>query len=164
MTRLQEIRERCEKATPGPWHVLVGDLDGDEYCDGISTEREGHDDIVKTDSGVYPPSLADASFIASAREDVPFLLAEVERLEKELFESEFALNTTDAFSKAQFERNDEYRLAMTMAGGQLIELRSDNERLRALVKSVETVGGGGSLVMSSSCPFCSAHSDEYDKD
>jgi len=65
--QLAEIRKRAEAATAGPWY-LNGDLlvygDGPyDYIWELETEK------IK------------AEFIAHAREDVPKLLAEIERLE-----------------------------------------------------------------------------------
>ena len=51
---LQEIKERCEKASPGPWKVL---------------------------NMLYNSVDEDAEFIAHAREDIPKLIAEIERLQ-----------------------------------------------------------------------------------
>lgn len=74
MTRIEEIEAREKAATPGRW--IVTD-------DGIETTFSGYH-IVVTDNGYYPPSKNDADFIANAREDIPFLLSEVKRLEGEL--------------------------------------------------------------------------------
>lgn len=69
---LDEIRARAAAATPGPWQarrefVVSGDLEGIPDC-VVSTGEDG------------PQELADAEFIAHAREDVPALYAEIERL------------------------------------------------------------------------------------
>jgi len=81
------IRQRVEKATPGPWEATHG---GGNRCDGISTLFHTHElhekcwdfpncpggrEIVTTDGGYYGPNWADAEFIAHAREDIPALLA-----------------------------------------------------------------------------------------
>ena len=115
-TRLDEIRERVEAATPGPWlrgwwmaqaesmcdcstkgpllgkrpqkqypgagpfHVHATDFFEDEHqISGPAPECEpvagnyGYEE-----GGIIAGS--DSAFIAAAREDIPFLLAEVERL------------------------------------------------------------------------------------
>ncbi|WZO97291.1 hypothetical protein EP7_004316 [Isosphaeraceae bacterium EP7] len=70
--RVKEIKERCEKATPGPWmfdeslHVAAG-------FDPIF----GWDGAGKTEC-----KESDARFIAHAREDIPYLLARVAELEE----------------------------------------------------------------------------------
>lgn len=67
---LHRLKDLCAAATPGPW-----ESDGDPDCDG---------------GGIYAPDVGrfvmvlsdrnDAVFIAAAREAVPKLIAEVERL------------------------------------------------------------------------------------
>jgi len=77
---LQAIRERAEKATPGPWHFDADDMD--IWC--------------RNDGGSFPLTTTiakalededryfDFEFIAAAREDIPALVAEVERLREAL--------------------------------------------------------------------------------
>ncbi len=71
-TEIDAIRKRAEEATEGPWWAseglyVVNNLTGDSYewdADFVAeTERE-----------------SDADFIAHAREDIPKLLAEIERI------------------------------------------------------------------------------------
>lgn len=81
---LAEIRARCEAATKGPW-VECRNGGGDDFLYSIDSEPTGLP-IVKADCGVYPPEKEDADFIAHAREDIPKLLAEVERLRKQVAE------------------------------------------------------------------------------
>ena len=59
--RLAEIQERLDKATPGPREGAVAPRAEDEL------------------SKANPQSRANADFIAHAREDIPFLRAELER-------------------------------------------------------------------------------------
>lgn len=61
---IDEIRARCEAATPGPWGTAEYPLDA-----VISDKRRGNS--------------YNAAFIAHAREDIPYLLSELERVEKE---------------------------------------------------------------------------------
>ena len=83
MTRIEEIRERTAKATKGPWVVRRMNKFGKEYAiseiPGLGFRDNG------TTSYDYLNS-ADHAFIAHCREDVPFLLSEVERLETEVAE------------------------------------------------------------------------------
>lgn len=70
---LQAIRERCEAATPGEWkgtNVALFHQVGWVAHGPVALSREAAE--------------ADAAFIASARTDVPALIAEVERLREEL--------------------------------------------------------------------------------
>ena len=69
MSRLDEIKGRCERATKGPW---VGSMPANDHR------------FVVLDTLDLPvchvASIRNTDFIAHAREDVPWLLAEVERL------------------------------------------------------------------------------------
>ena len=69
---MTEIKFRCEQATPGPWKSYVETRDRIVGSDFIST---GGEDIYLTGGTV-----ADQDFIAHARQDIPKLIAEVERL------------------------------------------------------------------------------------
>lgn len=67
--RLTEIAARAAAATPGPW-LQRPDA-------GIVADADDHPLAVFGTSG---PHCADAKFVAHAREDVRWLLAEVKRL------------------------------------------------------------------------------------
>ena len=72
--RLAEIRERAEKATKGPWHHhITGTHDDPDY----SITQTNH---VTRDVWTIPHKLDDIPFIANARQDIPDLLAEIDRL------------------------------------------------------------------------------------
>lgn len=85
--RLEEIRKRVETATPGPWipkHVKTLYGNGE-----VEHEVRGPDGNVcairfrSESSELFGDKQDwDCSFIALAREDVPWLLSEIERLEK----------------------------------------------------------------------------------
>lgn len=81
---LRAIRERCACATPGPWWSWVegrDGLSGDTFIGrGVDGARHG-DLYLSTDPG-ETISVADLDFIAGARQDVPRLLAEVERVQR----------------------------------------------------------------------------------
>ena len=78
--RLKEIKQRAERATKGPWgvrHLCSGCTPEDDEGAGLGLELIG------------PPQpwlegqfarAADAQFCAHARDDIPDLVAEVERL------------------------------------------------------------------------------------
>lgn len=74
--RLQEIRKRCDKAVEGPWFT-GGPNDG-----GLTSIEDGRCRGLYT---IYAET-HEADFIAHARTDVPELLDEIERLEKEATE------------------------------------------------------------------------------
>jgi hypothetical protein len=88
MNRLEEIKARAEKATRGPWKAPLKDLGEAEF-----TER--NEFYFDHSFEAYPPlgeagpvfvaaSVEDADFIANARADIPWLIAEIERLHAEL--------------------------------------------------------------------------------
>lgn len=70
MGRIDEIRERMERATPGPWSI-ARDCVHDVWA-GIQGEF--------IDMEICCDNEANASFVANCRSDIPFLLAENERL------------------------------------------------------------------------------------
>lgn len=75
--KLDDLEKLEREATPGPWtwnHVdqLVGPDDIRDY--GLGPENHPTK-IIETDSGVYPPSEADAALIPAMRNALPKLLA-----------------------------------------------------------------------------------------
>lgn len=81
---LDEIKARAEKATPGPWEVDYNEPFSSDIVGIFQEEQERY--IVKLeeqDETDYPTTRDDADFIAHAREDIPALIAEVERLTAE---------------------------------------------------------------------------------
>jgi hypothetical protein len=72
---LEAIRARWARATPGPWRSYV------ERRDQIS----GSDFIMTGGADIYLSGATtdDQDFIASAYQDIPKLLAEIERLKTE---------------------------------------------------------------------------------
>ncbi len=85
---LADIKARCEAATEGPWawDGGEGDVRVGIACDEHDAPISGY--IVDGENAAYAEevcwiendSSANAEFIAHAREDIPTLLAEVERL------------------------------------------------------------------------------------
>ena len=79
----KEIRARAKAARPGPWTAFV---EGRDFDGGSSMIRIGEGDdsaedlYLSGDSQAVPA--ADYDFIAHARQDIDFLLDEVERLSK----------------------------------------------------------------------------------
>lgn len=76
---LTAIRLRCEAATPGPWTSYVEGRDHDSGSDFIMTDG----DDIELAGGA---TAADQDFIAHARQDIPRLLDEIERLQTKLQE------------------------------------------------------------------------------
>lgn len=75
--QLNAIKERAAKATPGQWLVRKHT---NGTIDVISVETTEHHEYL---SRIELGELEDAEFIAHARENVPALVAEVERLQQE---------------------------------------------------------------------------------
>jgi len=75
---LSEIKKRCDAATPGPW----------EYSPAghIYRKDTGLIDTVAFVGACGNQAVRDTAFIAHSREDVPALIAEVERLQHKLDE------------------------------------------------------------------------------
>lgn len=84
--RLAEIQERDRLASRGPWSVEGSSISAENGEDGIA----GH----------MTPN--DAYFIAHARDDVPDLLAEVQRLSESLAEAEQKLAAGNRKSLADY--------------------------------------------------------------
>lgn len=88
MGRLEDIKERTENATPGPWEVKEESI----LDSGLTlTEKWVHAPawmrLVVRAASNYPAvthrgeqDFADMTFIAQARDDIPWLLDEIERL------------------------------------------------------------------------------------
>lgn len=85
MTDLAEIKARCEAATPGPWDYdemhqeITTPYSSDQYWLIVSEARQTPDQDYPVDQFGHTYD-ANFAFIAHAREDIPALLAEVERL------------------------------------------------------------------------------------
>lgn len=89
--RIQEIRERVEKATSGPWkihevHDSCCDYARDWETDEIPDHEPESRGMTCPDGGLNHGedyelfTEPDATFIAHAREDIPYLLSELDRL------------------------------------------------------------------------------------
>jgi hypothetical protein len=79
---LERIRTRCDAATAGPWSASIEGRDHDSGSSFIAT--------VGNDIELIGASEADYDFIASARQDVPRLLAEVRALRALLSQDDHA--------------------------------------------------------------------------
>jgi hypothetical protein len=108
--RLREIEERCQAATEGPWSVNKGEsYEGCPFCHVDGWEDHG-EEWMNLD-------LADAMFVANARQDVPDLLAEVRRLRDAWVEERatriYDIDTTDEdahWDDLPDEAQEEYRV------------------------------------------------------
>ena len=77
--QIDKIRQRCEKATPGPWDYDLGD----HSIYSMDMSRTGEYEFVTT---LYEEKSirneADAEFISKARQDIPALLDYITELEE----------------------------------------------------------------------------------
>lgn len=74
---LEEVRRRCEAATPGPW---ISYVEGRDHTSGDSVIVRGPEGS-EEDLYVIGGTAADQDFIAHARQDIPLLLKKIERLQ-----------------------------------------------------------------------------------
>src|SRR5262249_30843555 len=74
---LKAIRARCDAATPGPWKSYIEGRDHESGSDFIMT---GEGAARGTDIELFRATHAAQDFIPPARQDIPALLAEIERL------------------------------------------------------------------------------------
>jgi len=75
MNRIDEIKERLSKATPGPW-TYIPDSDSDDW----QLHNSEYEYIKQDDSGV-PISRENGEFIANAPTDIAYLLRVAEAAE-----------------------------------------------------------------------------------
>lgn len=123
-------REIASNASPGPWEILHPRPDNDD-CDAILNAKGER--IVETDTGVYGPSMADATLITESRTLVPQLADACEQLLSENVE----LNTT-------IDRT----LAERFTAVELLPKALD------LVRRLQWAGGG---VRGDNCYLCGAN-------
>jgi hypothetical protein len=95
---LDAIRQREQAATEGPWihtgrnHISTPDIHVDEANWG-GEGLNGYRLVCDGDEGAW--RAADAEFIAHAREDIPALLAEIDRLRSQVAEITSLTRDTD---------------------------------------------------------------------
>jgi hypothetical protein len=76
-TELREMKQRCAAARPGPWRSYI---EGRDHTSGSSFIMVGQDEARGEDIELLSATDEDQDFIAHARQDLPRLIAEVERL------------------------------------------------------------------------------------
>jgi hypothetical protein len=79
--KYEEIRARSKAARPGPWVAFVEgrDFDGGSSMIRIGMGDNSGEDLYLTGDNQAVPA-ADFDFIAHARQDIDFLLDDIERL------------------------------------------------------------------------------------
>lgn len=116
--QLQAIKERVEKATVGPWRL--------DLWDGLLISGFTKRVVLKGGQGkAIKAASEDINFIAHAREDVPVLVAEVERLQQEKEALEFQLKVS-------------INHAETVAEELEVEV-AENERLREALEDIQDI-------------------------
>lgn len=84
-TELHAMRQRADAASKAPWEAFVAGP-GDSFSSmiRIGGVHGNEPDMYLSREDWYSASDADLRFIAAARQDVPRLIAEVQRLRREL--------------------------------------------------------------------------------
>lgn len=162
--QLREIELRCEAASPGPWNRCKANEDKGCSCglvwstpvDAVVAKAYSKDDDGHWTSWQY---MANWKFIAASREDLPACVREIRRLQEERDELK-VLNEKMRKARAAVDSMDCGELAECIAEavqfydsddlmepivpvikpliGELKELREENERLRELLKRIDT--------------------------
>ena len=130
MRRIDEIRERLDKATPGPWKATYEAAD-----DWVSITGQGFYDgghwmtcpEVATCEGIVGP---DADLIANAPADLAWLLGEVERLSAERMQPEQPEPTGAEVRAAAEESTTDLGSIRDWYAGAVDEYRCDTGMLR----------------------------------
>lgn len=141
-TRLEAIKQRTEKSSPEPW-ILEHDKDGDpteihtdprhtEAYTGINEEDIGYHTICKLPVEKYGygctfVSEENGQFISNARQDIPWLVEQIEKLQ---VENKNLKDAIDYIDECLEERNDGYFewrgvCRVTEVPGYMAECRSE---------------------------------------
>lgn len=111
-TELARLEALAQAATPGPW-APTAVCDDDDHWYACSPEHAFAEDDPACDSGKrHPGALADAAFIAAARDAVPALVAEVRRLREQLQEERDILKD---FQSGRIVNCPQHGIAIQMA-------------------------------------------------
>ena len=86
MINLEEIKARYQATTIAPWVASIEGRDHESGSHFIMTGIAVGEDIKQTKRGedleIHGATIADLDFIAHARQDIPALVEEIERLQK----------------------------------------------------------------------------------
>ena len=78
---LNQIKQRCDKATSGPW---VSYIEGRDHTSGSNFIMTGNKNNRGEDIELIGGTIYDQDFIAHARQDIPNLINEIKRLKKSI--------------------------------------------------------------------------------
>jgi hypothetical protein len=130
--RIKEIKQRLEKASPGPWkvpaanvHRVIAIKDGNPYLLIVEHPEEhaffGKDDLSYFrlgSEGGGKQSAANAQFIAHAPDDIRYLLAELKKAREEITRSALREKMlADKWSKETIELGIELEKARRRLAG-----------------------------------------------
>ena len=172
--RLAEIKARAEKATPGPWTATYEESDQWTSITGAGLFDGGHWMVCPEVATTEGEPGEDSDFIAHAREDVPDLLAEVERLRatskpRNMALHYAALRNAEAWrdsAEASLQRvtfnRDELREKLAGARAERDALQAKLDQVRAWSEERSMLTASGKLV--SGVPGLSAILDGKEQD
>lgn len=126
---LAEIKAREQAATKGPWEY--GDVAGEIWS------ADGNTVIGGTEGEGISISKPDATFITAAREDIPALIAEVERLQNEVWKKELAFGQLTHYNAAKDQQIATLKNALELACEAIAEIDGFEEpEQSSLVKKI----------------------------
>ncbi|WP_456310866.1 hypothetical protein [Serratia proteamaculans] len=73
------IKERCEKTSKGPW---ISYVEGRDHSSGSNFIMTGGENNRGEDIELVGATIEDQEFMAHAKQDIPRLINEIERLKK----------------------------------------------------------------------------------
>jgi hypothetical protein len=129
--RLQQIRERAEKATPGQWLCIKRNVWAHDVY--VSPDEGGNPEagaLLASVATNRPAGEANPEFIAHAREDIPWLLDHVSTLTA-------SLASLEREREDWMQRAKDYRAALLQEKAESDRLRSEVARLTTAPEKVE---------------------------
>lgn len=142
--RLAEMRRQAEAAARGPWFVMqpgAPNLMMGVWADDGDLVAFVHGMQARADAGEFASEYDNATFIAHAREDVPDLLAELDRLRAELAASharEVAHNRPIATVRVEVADLEPVKQAMEEARQAIVALTA--QRSAAMAREAAAMG------------------------
>jgi hypothetical protein len=87
---IDSIKQRCEATTKGPW---IASVEGCDHPLGGETLIIRGKDPREDDLYLFGGTVEDYDFVANAKQDIPLLLEEIERLQEEIKRLQNLLNS-----------------------------------------------------------------------
>jgi len=123
--QIEEIRKRAEAATPGPWFREYGDVKTNGVTDRKYDEAETIAEMYHDDD--------DAEFIAKARQDIPALLAHIERLDAYIVHLGEQVESDKEVKFGYYNENKMFKQIIA-------ELQAKNDKLETAIQDALSVG------------------------